>query len=271
MVNQNGKYPLRFFIVGSQRTGTTLIRLILECHPKVFCYDEGLSYGLLRDKVFGLPPDMRKDPGAVERIGYKIPRWTEQLGRPMIVDNIDHEGATAFYLGEPIIFLHRDVRDTVASMLTLITDGGNWVKHWARRMIEDKIANDLQFKDKFRREIDLVTSLQWPDAAAGALCWKYKTSAYWEYCDRGYPVLGLRYEDLVQHPERELRRVAAFLSIEWDEALLRHNKFEHQECSTGSAIGGTDPTAAISSRSLNRYQQVLPSSRLTKLNKSPAD
>jgi Sulfotransferase family len=40
----------RFFILGCQRTGTTLMRLVLESHPDVFCYDELKSYAVLRQR-----------------------------------------------------------------------------------------------------------------------------------------------------------------------------------------------------------------------------
>lgn len=37
----------RFFITGCQRSGTTLLRLILEGHQDIRCFDETRSYGVL--------------------------------------------------------------------------------------------------------------------------------------------------------------------------------------------------------------------------------
>jgi hypothetical protein len=62
----------RFLITGCQRSGTTLLRLILGSHSKIHCYDEYLAYARLRDG------DASEAQGC-QLVGYKIPRWTEQL------------------------------------------------------------------------------------------------------------------------------------------------------------------------------------------------
>jgi hypothetical protein len=47
----------RFFILGCQRSGTTLLRLILESHPDIFCYDEIKAYAVLQGTASEpLPP-----------------------------------------------------------------------------------------------------------------------------------------------------------------------------------------------------------------------
>lgn len=37
----------RFFISGCQRSGTTMLRLILESHPFIQCFDEVAGYDIL--------------------------------------------------------------------------------------------------------------------------------------------------------------------------------------------------------------------------------
>ena len=44
---------------------------------------------------------------------------------------------------------------------------------------------------------------------------------------RGDAVLTVRYEDLCSSPAEELARIAAFLDLEFDEAMLRHAENEH--------------------------------------------
>lgn len=56
-------------------------------------------------------------------VGFKVPKWTEMLGEPAPAD----PQAAGVYQGEPIVFLLRDVRDTVASMSRL--PGRQWTSH----------------------------------------------------------------------------------------------------------------------------------------------
>jgi hypothetical protein len=104
----------RFFILGCQRTGTTLLRLILESHPDVFCYDELIGYAVLQK------PAIETFPQA-PLVGFKLPCWTEQLTKPLLFDEGVDGSCRSFYGGEKILFLQRGVRDTIASMLKLRT------------------------------------------------------------------------------------------------------------------------------------------------------
>ncbi len=45
----NKTKPKLFFILGCQRTGTTLMRLILESHSMVKCFDEPQCYEILKN------------------------------------------------------------------------------------------------------------------------------------------------------------------------------------------------------------------------------
>src|SRR6516225_834096 len=100
----------RFFILGCQRTGTTLLRLILESHPDVFCYDETKAYAVLQGLVHDDSPRTRLK-------GFKIPRWTEQMNFPVLYDEGLDRPCKNPYRGEKILYLHRDVRDTLTSMV----------------------------------------------------------------------------------------------------------------------------------------------------------
>src|SRR5437016_4600645 len=62
----------RFYILGCQRTGTTLMRLVLECHSKILCFGEVRGYQALANNE-------RTIPYGKEIVGFKIPRWTEQF------------------------------------------------------------------------------------------------------------------------------------------------------------------------------------------------
>ena len=156
-----------------------------------------------------------------------------------------------------MVFVVRDVRDTVCSMMNLDMGGfGNWLAFWARTILQRKISSQ-EFRQEFAREIDMVNAAPKPHwsrrVATGALYWKYKVASYFRYLGRGFPVLLVHYERLVRRAQDELRRVTDFLGVGWEDALLRHPEFRHRE----SPVGGTDPSRPIHADSVGQYKRLL--------------
>jgi hypothetical protein len=256
----DSKKPKRFFILGCQRTGTTLLRLILESHPKIFCYDENLGYQALRENDFSAA-----SPN-IEWTGFKIPRWTEHLSEKYIADSVDFQGADQFYVQEHIIFMLRDVRDTVASMLSLSIDGDSWLNKWGRRILEAKIADNFSFRERFANDIDLIRKSDNSLVSIGALYWKYKTLAYFDYLARDWPILGIHYEKLVAYPEDQLKRVVSFLDLEWNPELLQHHTIAHSEVFEGGLThGNTDPKRAIDDQSVGQWKSLFSPSEISEI------
>src|SRR5437764_12265167 len=128
-----------FFITGCQRSGTTLLRLVLECHPQIFCFDELHSYRALSS--FSFETTISKP-----LVGFKIPRWAEQLDYPLLRDfGLAHE-AQQIYKGQKILFLVRDYRDAIASMLKL-RGNRSWLQEWAEPIIEARLRRDAVFSE----------------------------------------------------------------------------------------------------------------------------
>ena len=243
--------PKRFLIVGSQRTGTTLMRLVLESHTRVSCLDEDDSYLALADKADRLPVGKTL-------VGYKIPRWTEQLADSHLSDFGHEIEADHFYAGEAILFMLRDVRDTVASMLRLQTGEGSWLVKWGIPILRDKIGRSDSFRTRFAREIELLAGTTGRQHVWGALYWKYKTMAYFDYLDSGLRVHGVRYEELVTSPEPHLKTVLGYLGLQWEEGVLDHPSHWHTALDpAGFAAGGTDPRKPIHGQSVSTWDQHL--------------
>lgn len=234
----------RIFIVGCHRTGTTLMRLILNSHPAIHCFDEWKSYKALETGIYESP----KNPAI---FGFKIPNWTD-----LIVDSEYHR---KFYNNDPIIFMFRDVRDTIASMLRLPTGNGTWFDG-VRKEIDQKWISDSSRSRFFLlhgEELKKIETLPYKDYRKASLYWRYKTSKYLDMIMLGWPVLPIRYEFLVQIPKPQLALICQFLQIEWDNKLLNHHLVEHDEVYNNYAVGNTLVDRPIESNSMAKWKNIL--------------
>jgi hypothetical protein len=199
------------FVVGVGRSGTTLLRLMLDAHPQLAIGPETQFVADLLhvdDPVdaitgartwadFGLDPAefarraQGQDLAGVLRAFYTLyaesrgkPRWGEKT--PAYVRNMDAIGAV---LPEArFIHLIRDGRDVALSRR-------------ARGMGADKPM--AKTATLWRRRIE--------DARAQAQ-------------RLGGHYMELRYEDLVAGPEPHLRNICELIELEFDAAMLRHEE-----------------------------------------------
>jgi hypothetical protein len=241
-------------MAGCQRSGTTLLRLVLECHPDIFCLDEDTSYpALMRGEC--------PKPAGQKLTGFKVPRWSEQFDAPAAQDDGEVAMAHNFYRGEPIIYLVRDVRDTVASMLKLkMTESQTWLEYCARPILESKVAQTA-FAHQYAAEIGQLraSGTAWPKV--GALYWKYKTEPLFRYRQLGWPLLLIRYEDLVESPGWHLRQIVDFLGLKWNDRLLEHDRLPHTEIyPDGTAMGNTDPRKPIHDENVGQWRHMFSAS-----------
>jgi hypothetical protein len=144
----------------------------------------------------------------------------------------------------------RDVREVVASMFTV------GLLEQLNDTVAAKIEQRGDFRERFRAELATIEESPHPDLALGALYWKEKTLAIFEYDRIGLPMLGVRYEDLTSDPQGQLRRIVRFLDVPWEEGLLDHPSHPHGELdSSGLAIAMTDPKRAIDRASVRSWER----------------
>lgn len=245
------------FVLGCQRSGTTLLRFLLGSHPAVTCVDEALAYPVLAGHA-GL------DDKARTRVAFKIPRFAEQMLEPDLRDEV-YGVLPQFYSRQRAVFVTRDPRDVVTSMCTLrASSNTTWVQTYGRAMVEHRVQNRAGFAARYARELEHLAQRDWPSHLVGAFYWQVKNDAVPTYLAAGLPILPLRYEALVADPERHVRRLLAHLDLPWDPVVLRHHEHGHDQLDEGGlAIGGSDPRRPIDRSSVGRHESVLSASQLS--------
>jgi hypothetical protein len=219
-----------FFIVGTGRCGTTLLQAMLSCHPNLYVPPELRYFGRhepalrfsdpLKDEqvegylaLFGSDvwwEDMGLDASAfadavrgglrtsrgiylwilghvAERRGSSKPRCGEKT--PYYALMTEH--IAGLFPSSRFIHLYRDPRDVAASYLE---------QYWVQGGTALRVAHYVLYV--FRRLEEAARRLG-PE----------------RFC-------AVKYEELVDHPERELRRVCAFLGEDYDPAMLQFAKRE---------------------------------------------
>ena len=239
------------FVGGDDRSGTTLVSVILDSHPDLVVGPE-LDYLLPED----LGPHLREccrllladDPrvrGAGVQTADSAYGMGVQLARQARRFGIDHATLDALAAAA----MQRTGSDLVThdQRLALLDAMG---RHRCRT------TGKRRWGIKIQRQIADAAALveHWPgsrfvhvvrdgrDVAAsqlrGARGWGYRSvheaAAGWrevvEAVRGAVPPASLhelRYEDLVADPETVLRRLLDFLEVDWDPAVLRHTDAEH--------------------------------------------
>jgi len=211
------------FIVGVGRSGTTMLRLMLDAHPDlaippethfVPALIEAIQGGASREKAvtemaavrqwgdLGIEPEEvlerwksldRFEPGTALRSFYAI--YTERQGKPRWGDK------TPIYVKNM-----RRIESVLpeAHFIHVIRDGRDVaLSRWKRTLGDKDPAPAAQVAEGWERRIRRAQK-------QGEKLGHY---------------LELRYEDLVTDTEPNLRRIAEFIELDWDPVMLRY--YEH--------------------------------------------
>jgi hypothetical protein len=189
------------FIVGCQRSGTTLLRLILDSHPRISC---GPETRFLAD----FAEVTRRNWGSLRNYGYPQEYWDAKFaelfasfqrdyasarGKSRWADKTPRYALSLDYIvrlfpSSQIVHMVRDGRDVVAS------HRDRW-GYWSA----------LKAVEKWPRYVRAVQDAALPP-------------------DRLYEV---RYEALVDDTEATLRALLDFLGEDWDPAVLDYDSAPH--------------------------------------------
>lgn len=222
-----------FFIIGSQRSGTTLLGLVLDSHPKIKICDEEFSYDALERGEFETN-DMS--------CGFKIPVWTHR-----------HPYIKKRYPNGKYIFIKRDLNAIVSSMMRLDVGGAPWIEEYGIGDLERTIA-EIKNRD-LRRALYLRHSFHKKRndmLMLATICAWVKHYFLFQIQQTESNIMLIEYEKLVKDPVNEIGDLLRFLKLEWDDAILMHHKEKK-----GMAIGKTDKSRPIDGESIAKWKQHL--------------
>jgi hypothetical protein len=244
------------FISGCQRSGTTLLRLILDTHSQISGFDEN-------EFVFEqiLTPNYKKGYSI-----YKAPNYS----------HVFHEKKWRSF---PLIWIKRSPVDVVSSMINLrmgnIHRKQNLVKfptHYLSHIYKNKTINyKLPWIVKHgTKEIENNSSVllenTFSNAKVNYLIDKFektKKENHWKYSKKDLVILGaicwkikdllfnflsltrddlfiITYENLIVSPQKHLTLLLEFLDLPFEHSLLEHHKNQK-----GIKIGYTDAEIPI--------------------------
>lgn len=195
--------PAPIFIVGCQRSGTTLLRLILDSHPNVSCGPETRFLADMsrittqeweRLSQYGFPKEYWHEKVAALFDSFQSDyahargkvRWADKT--PMYALSLDY--LDQLFPTCRIVHVIRDGRDVVASHR----------KRWGYVAAVRAVA-------------------KWPRyvTTARSVGMKMAANRYLE----------VRYEDLVKDTEGTMRTILAFVGEAWDPAVLEYESHRH--------------------------------------------
>jgi hypothetical protein len=204
------------YVVGLQRSGTSMLMRGFGASPAVIVYSEGNTEAFEQFRIRPLPVIR----ALIERSGQGFVVFKPLCDSHRVDELLDA-------MGNPspgrAVWVYRSVDGRVRSSVGLF--GANNLK------VLTEIANGggrerWQAGGLSDRSLELIASFDWdtmsPESAS-ALFWYVRNSVLFErgLADRD-DVLVFSYDALVRAPERSMRRLCSFLGLEYDARLIRH-------------------------------------------------
>lgn len=223
---RTGPDPERLILtLGCQRSGTTLLHLVLGQHPAVRSLDEPASYAFLRSG------SARRGP----LINVKLPRMGSDPSAAHLRQLLE-QGARGVYI-------YRDPRAVAASMMRLWVPEGRWAAVFPREEV-----GSLSW------ECDRPVPEDYGSWSMWRMCLHHidlKHRFYTHHlADTG--VATICYEQLVADPARWVPQVAGALGLSFHPAMLQHHR-----AGRGQVMGGTRRNRPIDTASVDRWRAEL--------------
>ena len=194
------------FIVGMPRTGTTLVERILSSHPDVFAAGELTNLALVLKRAVRTPSNRVLDP---ETLAASTSVDPAELGRAYVESTRPRTGHSPRFIDKmPLNFFYSAIIRRALPNAKIIC--------LRRNALDACLSNYRQL---------FATSFSYYNYSYDLL----DTGRYYVLFDRlarrwrealGTGYTEVRYEDVVEHTEREARRLVEFCGLDWDPACL---------------------------------------------------
>lgn len=238
-------------ITGCQRSGTTLLSLVLDSHSDILSIDE-------EDFRYADLPTYIHAPWYPDYVAFKLPQYAQLVQFIKDLPRIR------------VLWCVRDPMDVVASMLSLklpINAGVeevNWALHpgcGRREILNTFWSFDADLRTKYAEHMQKYQHICFKQPAeisreetvyAASLCWTIKNDIPVNYDEKGIDYRAVKYEQLVTDPHNEISAVLDYIGADWDDNVLMHHKLH-----SGVSIGNTENTRQIDKSSIGRGRQRL--------------
>lgn len=240
------------FIVGANRSGTTLLRLILNAHSRIAIPDELIYFG---HEIHGVPISDWQRP-ALDSSSYAalVDNFLSQ-NCSLLLKDLDAAELRSQILASP-----PSLRKPYATVLQA------WADHHGKARWGEKTPGNLFFADYI---LEMFPSAQFvyvvrdpragvasmervsffpDDVVFNALTRRKHWKAGHQYLRKSVPQsqrVTIQYEDLVQQPEVEVRQVCEFLGEAFEPEMLRFHedadKYMREEAANGFNDAATRP------------------------------
>lgn len=226
------------FLVGFPRSGTTLLDTMLMGHPSIQVLEERPPLRLVEDALGGIDrlPDLTSEEASALRRRYfdEVRRHVDLRPDTLLVDK------SPLHMNKvPLI---RRLFPEAKFILAL--------RHPCDVVLSCFITS-FRLNDSMSSFVDLDTAAEYYDLSF----------AYWTRCIEVLPaeVATVRYEDVVEDAEGELRRLLSFTDLEWQPAVLDHAATARARglISTASYSQVTEKIYARASGRWQRYRKHL--------------
>ena len=215
-----GEFAPAPFVFGAARSGTTLLRLMLDSHPQL----------AIPPETHFIPHVARKEPSSPSAFLSVVtgsPRWGDwHLDEEELRGSL--EALDPFTNGEALRVFYR----AYAARFGKPRWGDKTPAYATHLLLIEELLPEAAFVHLIRDPRDVVASVLSADvpwwgtggAREAAERWRDRVGTARHQGSRCRHYLEARFEELIHHPEQTLRRMCGFVGLPWDPEMLAYTE-----------------------------------------------